>query len=183
MLSRGVDGDAVSSFSFFYLKTCRFFLLRGKLRFLQIFFSVAWLLPMNVFKLEGFLFFFRIFLKMSSEESFFFPGEEMVTLKLFSFSRLILKKSQSPRKWWAGSTILLFLSMFRRWWGNQMFSKSVLILEDIRRTKLMSIFRCRSEVFSFFFFKVAMSVLVEFFLKMKRSWSLQSLAAEIFQDV
>ena len=43
-----------------------------------------------------------------------------------------------------------------------MFSKSVLILEDIRRTKLMSIFRCRSEVFSFFFFKVAMSVLVEF---------------------
>ena len=46
-----------------------------------------------------------------------------------------------------------------------MFSKSVLILEDIRRTKLMSIFRCvksRSEVFSFFFFKVAMSLLVEF---------------------
>ena len=31
------------------------------------------------------LIFFRIFLKMSSEESFFFPGEEMVTLKLFSF--------------------------------------------------------------------------------------------------
>jgi len=69
----------------FYLKSCHFFLLRGKLRFLQIFISVAWLLPMNVFKLEGFLFFFRIFLKMSSEEHFFFPGEEMVTLKLFSF--------------------------------------------------------------------------------------------------
>ena len=68
-----------------YLKFRHFFLLRGKLRFLQIFFSVAWLLPMNVFKLEGFLFFFRIFLKMFSEESFFFPGEEMVTLKLFSF--------------------------------------------------------------------------------------------------
>ncbi len=31
------------------------------------------------------LIFFRIFLKMSSGESFFFPGEEMVTLKLFSF--------------------------------------------------------------------------------------------------
>ena len=31
------------------------------------------------------IFFFRIFLKMSLEESFFFPGEEMVTLKLFSF--------------------------------------------------------------------------------------------------
>ena len=31
------------------------------------------------------LIFFRIFLKMSSEESFFFPGEEMVTPKLFSF--------------------------------------------------------------------------------------------------
>ena len=69
----------------FYLKSCHFFLLRGKLRFLQIFISVAWLLPMNVFKLEGFLFFFRVFLKMSSEESFFFPGEEMVTLKLFFF--------------------------------------------------------------------------------------------------
>ena len=34
---------------------------------------------------RGLLIFFRIFLKMSSEESFFFPGEEMVTLKLFSF--------------------------------------------------------------------------------------------------
>jgi len=86
MLSRGVDRDAVSSFSFFLpILICRFFLLRGKLRFLQIFISVAWLLPMNVFKLEGFLFFFEVFLKMSSEESFFFPGEEMVTLKLFSF--------------------------------------------------------------------------------------------------
>ena len=45
-----------------------------------------------------------------------------------------------------------------------MFSKSVPILEDIRRTKLMSIFsmcKGRSEVFSFFF-KVAMSLLVEF---------------------
>ena len=45
----------------FYLKSCHFFLLRGKLRFLQIFISVAWLLPMNVFKLEGFLFFFQNF--------------------------------------------------------------------------------------------------------------------------
>ena len=35
-----------------------------------------------------------------------------------------------------------FFSIFRCWWGNQMFSKSVPILEDIRRTKLMSIFRC-----------------------------------------
>ena len=67
----------------FYLKSCHFFLLRGKLRFLQIFISVAWLLPMNVFKLEGFLFFFRIFLKMSSKKMFF-SGEEVVTLKLFS---------------------------------------------------------------------------------------------------
>ncbi len=31
------------------------------------------------------IFFLRVFLKMSSEESFLFPGEEMVTLKLFSF--------------------------------------------------------------------------------------------------
>ncbi len=29
--------------------------------------------------------FFEDFLKMSSEEIFLFPGEEMVTLKLFSF--------------------------------------------------------------------------------------------------
>jgi len=45
-----------------------------------------------------------------------------------------------------------------------MFSKSVLILEDIRRTKLMSIFRCVKVApkSSLFFFKVAMSVLVEF---------------------
>ncbi len=87
MLSRGVDGDAVSSFSFFLSKkklVASFFSAENYV-LLQIFFSVAWLLPMNVFKLEGFLFFFRIFLKMSSEESFFFPGEEMVTLKLFSF--------------------------------------------------------------------------------------------------
>jgi hypothetical protein len=44
-----------------YLKFRHFFLLRGKLRFLQIFFSVTWLLPMNVFKLEGFLFLFQNF--------------------------------------------------------------------------------------------------------------------------
>ena len=31
------------------------------------------------------IFFPEFSLKMSSEESFFFPGEEMVTLKLFSF--------------------------------------------------------------------------------------------------
>lgn len=48
-----------------------------------------------------------------------------------------------------------------------MFSKSVLILEDIRRTKLMSIFRCvkvapKSSLFFSFSFKVAMSLLVEF---------------------
>ena len=35
-----------------------------------------------------------------------------------------------------------FFLIFRCWWGNQMFSKSVPILEVIRRTKLMSIFRC-----------------------------------------
>jgi len=44
-----------------------------------------------------------------------------------------------------------------------MFSKSVLILEDIRRTKLMSIFLCvKVASKSSLFFKVAMSVLVEF---------------------
>ena len=45
-----------------------------------------------------------------------------------------------------------------------MFSKSVLILEDIRRTKLMSIFRCVKVApkSSLFFKKVAMSLVVEF---------------------
>ena len=44
-----------------------------------------------------------------------------------------------------------------------MFSKSVLILDDIRRTKLMSIFRCvKVAPKSSFFFEVAMSLLVEF---------------------
>ena len=86
MLSRGVDGDAVSSFLSFYLKSSHFFLLRGKLRFLQIFISVAWLLPMNVFKLEGFLFFFpKNFPKDVFRRKFLFPGDEIVTLKLFSF--------------------------------------------------------------------------------------------------
>jgi len=93
MLSRGVDRDAVSSFSFFLpILICRFFLLRGKLRFLQIFFSVAWLLPMNVFKLEGFLsFFFRIFLKMSSKKNVFPRGgngdAKVVFFLAGSFSR------------------------------------------------------------------------------------------------
>jgi hypothetical protein len=67
-----------------YLKFRHFFLLRGKLRFLQMFFSVAWLLPMNVFKLEGFLFFFQNFPRDVFKKNVF-PGEEMVTLKLFSF--------------------------------------------------------------------------------------------------
>ena len=75
----------------FYLKPCHFFLLRGKLRFLQIFISVAWLLPMNVFKLEGFLFFFRIFLKMSSKKMFFLWGRngdaKVVFFLAGSFSR------------------------------------------------------------------------------------------------
>jgi len=74
-----------------YLKFRHFFLLRGKLRFLQIFFSVAWLLPMNVFKLEGFLFFFRIFLKMSSKKNVFLWGRngdaKVVFFLAGSFSR------------------------------------------------------------------------------------------------
>jgi len=44
-----------------------------------------------------------------------------------------------------------------------MFSKSVLIFEGIRRTKLMSIFRCvKVAPKSSLFFKVAMSLRVEF---------------------
>jgi len=93
MLSRGVDRDAVSSFSFFLpILICRFFLLRGKLRFLQIFISVAWLLPMNVFKLEGFLFFSQNLLKDVFGRKFLFPwggnGDAKVVFFLAgSFSR------------------------------------------------------------------------------------------------
>ena len=92
MLSRVVDRDAVSSFSFFLpILICRFFLLRGKLRFLQIFISVAWLLPMNVFKLEGFLF-FQNFHKDVFGRKFLFPwgrnGDAKVVFFLAgSFSR------------------------------------------------------------------------------------------------
>ena len=94
MLSRGVDGDAVSSFFFLssYLKFRHFFLLRGKLRFLQIFISVAWLLPMNVLKLEGFLVFFQNFPKDVFRRKFLFPwgrdGDAKVVFFLAgSFSR------------------------------------------------------------------------------------------------
>ena len=56
-----------------------------------------------------------------------------------------------------------FFLICRCWWGNQMFSKLVPILEVIRRTKLMSIFRCvKVAPKSSLFFKVAMSILVEF---------------------
>ncbi len=70
----------------------RFFLLRGKLRFLQIFISVAWLLPMNVFKLEGFVFFFQNFPKDVFGRKFLFPwgrnGDAKVVFFLAgSFSR------------------------------------------------------------------------------------------------
>jgi len=40
---------------------------------------------MNVFKLEGFLFFFQNFPKDVFRRKFVFPGDEIVTLKLFSF--------------------------------------------------------------------------------------------------
>ncbi len=92
MLSRGVDRDAVSSFLFFLpILICRFFLLHGKLRFLQIFISVAWLLPMNVFKLEGFLF-LQNFLKDVFGRKFLFPwgrngDAKVVFLLAGSFSR------------------------------------------------------------------------------------------------
>jgi len=61
-----------------------------------------------------------------------------------------------------------------------MFSTSVLILEGIRRTKLMSIFRCvKVAPKSSLFFKVAMSLLVEFSydetkLKSSICWLLKS---------
>ena len=92
MLSRGVDRDAVSSFSFFLpILICRFFLLRGKLRFLQIFISVAWLLPMNVLKLEGFLFFFQNFPKDVFKKNVFLWGRsgdaKVVFFLAGSFSR------------------------------------------------------------------------------------------------
>ena len=68
-----------------------FFLLRGKLRFLQIFYSVAWLLPMNVFKLEGFLFFFWNFPKDVFKKNVFLWGRsgdaKVVFFLAGSFSR------------------------------------------------------------------------------------------------
>ena len=88
MLSRGVDRDAVSSFSFFLpILICRFFLLRGKITFSSDLHFCRMVVTDERLQVRRLLIllFFRIFLKMSSEESFFFPGEEMVTLKLFSF--------------------------------------------------------------------------------------------------
>ena len=96
----------------FYLKSCHFFLLRGKLRFLQIFISVAQLLPMNVFKLEGFLFFFQNFPRDVFKKNVF-PGEEMVTLKLFSFQPAHsqeIAKSSKVMGWFDDSS---FFSIFR----------------------------------------------------------------------
>jgi len=79
-------------FSFFLpILICRFFLLHRKLRFLQIFISVAWLLPMNVFKLEGFLFFFQNFPKDVFKKNVFLWGRDGDAKVVFflagSFSR------------------------------------------------------------------------------------------------
>ena len=143
MLSRGVDRDAVSSFSFFFpILICRFFLLRGKLRFLQIFISVAWSLLMNIFKLEGFLFFFWNFLKGVSGRKFLFPwgrnGDAKVVFFLagsFSRNREVFEGDGLIRRFFFFPDIQMLMR-------KSDVSKSVLILEDIRRTKLMSIFRC-----------------------------------------
>jgi hypothetical protein len=87
MLSRVVDRDAVSSFSFFssylnlsLLSSPQKITFSSDLLFCRM---VGTDERLQVRRLL--IFFLRIFLKMSSEESFFFPGEEMVTLKLFSF--------------------------------------------------------------------------------------------------
>ena len=148
----------------FYLKSCHFFLLRGKLRFLQIFISVAWLLPMNVFKLEGFLFFLQNFPKDVFGRKFLFPwgrnGDAKVVFFLagsFSRNREVFESDGLVRRFF----FFLIADVDEEF---RCFLKSVPILEVIRRTKLMSIFRCvknRSEVFSFFF-KVVMSSLAEF---------------------
>ena len=87
MLSRGVDRDAVSSFFFLssyfnlsLLSSPRKITFSSDLHFCRMVVTDERLQARRLL-----IFFCRIFLKMSSEESFFFPGEEMVTLKLFSF--------------------------------------------------------------------------------------------------
>ena len=86
MLSRGVDGDAVSSFSIFLLKFSSLLSSPRKITFSSDLLFCRMVVTDERPQVRRLLsFFFRIFLKMSSEESFFFPGEEMVTLKLFSF--------------------------------------------------------------------------------------------------
>ena len=98
-----------------YLKFRHFFLLRGKLRFLQMFFFCRMVVTDECLQVRRLLiFFFRIFLKMSSKKMFF-SGEEVVTLKLFSFlagsfsgNRAVFESDGLVRRFF-----FFFLSIFR----------------------------------------------------------------------
>ena len=88
------------------------------------------------------IFFCRIFLKMSSKKNVF-SGEEVVTLKLYSFLAGSFSRNRAVLE--SDGLVRRFFFFFQYSDVDEeirCFSKSVLILEDIRRTKLMSIFRC-----------------------------------------
>ena len=84
MLSRGVDGDAVSSFSIFLLKFSSLLSSPRKITFSSDLLFCRMVVTDERLQVRRLLIFFRIFLEMSSKKNVF-PGEEMVTLKLFSF--------------------------------------------------------------------------------------------------
>ena len=69
----------------FYLKFCHFFLLRGKLRFSSDLHFCRMVVTDERHQVRRLLIFFQNFPKDVFRRKFLFPGEEVVTLKLFSF--------------------------------------------------------------------------------------------------
>jgi len=86
VLSRGVDGDAVSSFSFF-LPIVNFALLSSprKITFSSDLHFCRMVVTDERLQVRRLLIFFQNFTKDVFRRKFLFSGEEMVTLKLFSF--------------------------------------------------------------------------------------------------
>ena len=156
MLSRGVDGDAVSSFFFLPI-----------LNFVTSFFSA-----------ENYVFFRSSFCRMVVTDERLQVRRLLIFFQ--NFPRGVFKKKCFPRGGNGDAKVVFFLAgsfsrnrevfktdgLIRQIFifpDVRMFLKSVLILEVIRRTKLMSIFRCvKVAPKSSFFFEVAMSLLVEF---------------------
>ena len=86
MLSRGVDGDAVSSFfflsSYFNLSL---FSSSQKITFSSDLHFCRMVVTDERLQVRRLLIFFQNFPKDVSRRKFLFPGDEIVTLKLFSF--------------------------------------------------------------------------------------------------